>query len=402
MSIKETVLNISQNFEIQGGSDIYFHSLCKLLQDNGHHVDNFAATLDKSSQFPQHTNFDDRTIDTILKYIYNMEAKKKITKFIDAKDYNIAHLHIYYGKLSSSILSPLRRKGIPLVQTLHEYKLVCPTYKLYDGSNLCFACQNNKFYNATLKKCNRGSFARSLLSSVESYVSLANGSQKYINHFITVSDFQREQIINMGFDPARLSTVHNFLDIKEFPYQQKDGDYVLYYGRIEKVKGLEVLLKSLDFLPNEIKIVIVGDGEFKTEMVEKIEDINRVEERVIYLGFLRGEALRDVINNSKFVVVPSIWYETFGLTVIESMAYGKPVIGSKLGGITEIIADGIDGYLVEPNNAKALAEKIESLYSDDHLIQCMGSKARRKIEDQFSAKRHYEKLLSIYKSVANS
>lgn len=391
------ILNISQNFEVRGGSDVYFHLLSDLLRQNGFSVDEFASIEEENSVFPKSINFEKIELSTIMKYIYNVEARQKIDSFIRQKEYSIAHLHIYYGKLTASILSPLKSAGVPIVQTLHEYKLVCPTYKLHDGKTNCSACKGNNFYNAVVKKCNRGSVARSALSMFESYISVWMGSQNLIDHFITVSDFQRHEILKMGLPNEKISTVHNFVDLEKFPSGYTTGeDYALYFGRIEKVKGLEVLLNAIESIPDNIKIFIAGEGEYKNEMLSRIEKSNVLRNRVRYIGFLKGQELSNAIAKAKFIIVPSIWYETFGLTVVEAMAYSKPVIGSNIGGITEIIEDGETGYLVPPNDKEQLAKRIYALYHDNSLIKEMGLKARVRVEAKFSKESHFSKLTEIY------
>lgn len=391
------ILNISQNFEVRGGSDVYFHLLSDLLRQNGFSVDEFASIDEESSVFPKSINFEKTELSTIMKYIYNGEARQKIDNFIKKKEYSIAHLHIYYGKLTASILNPLKSAGVPIVQTLHEYKLVCPTYKLHDGTANCSACKGNNFYNAIVKKCNRGSVARSALSMLEAYASVWMGSQHLIDHFITVSDFQRHEILKMGFSDEKISTVHNFVDLEKFPSNYTAGEnYALYFGRIEKVKGLEVLLDAVELIPDNIRIFIAGDGEYKSEMLNRIEKSDILRKRIHYIGFLKGQELSKAIAQAKFIIVPSVWYETFGLTVVEAMAYSKPVIGSNIGGITEIIEDEETGYLVAPNDKEQLAERIQTLYADNALIKEMGLKARVRVETKFSKESHFSKLKEIY------
>ncbi len=157
------VLNISQSFEIKGGSDVYFRSLTELLREHGLQVEEFASTPENSEVYPKAIDFEKPGLKEVAKYIYNPEAKQKLGSLLGRTSFDVAHLHIYYGKLTTSILAPLKDQGIPIIQTLHEYKIVCPTYKLYDGRNVCLECKNNRFYKCFLKKCNRNSYVRSAL-----------------------------------------------------------------------------------------------------------------------------------------------------------------------------------------------------------------------------------------------
>ena len=230
---------------------------------------------------------------------------------------------------------------------------------------------------------------------MESYVSLWLGSQDKIDHFITVSDFQKNQLYKMGFNRENITTVHNFISLDGFPTDYQEGNYVLYFGRLEKEKGVEWLLNTFEKLP-DVKLVVVGDGSYKEEFLQRLESSPVLKRNVHYLGFKSKNELTEIIYKSKFVVVPSIWYETFGLTVIEAMGHLKPVIGASIGGITEIISDGVDGFLVEPGNEQQLYTRILDLWQQDSLIKEMGIKARRKVEEHFSPEAHFMKLKAIY------
>jgi len=387
------VLNVSQSFEVRGGSDVYFHLLTDLLRENGVLVEEFASS-NNDDQFPKEIDFENSGISDVFGYIYNFEAKRKIDKYVKGKKFDIAHLHIYYGMLTSSILQPLKNNSIPIIQTLHEYKL-------YDGNNICFTCKNNNFYKSLTKNCNRNSFARTALSAVESYVSLSFGSQSLIDHYITVSDFQKKQIVDMGFDANKMTTVHNFVEVNNKFINNKIGDYVLYFGRLEKEKGIQVLLDCFKNLSSSVKLVIVGDGSYRDEVIMQIETSKTLQLNTKYLGFKQRNEVNIIIQNAKFIVVPSIWYETFGLTVIEAMSFSKPVIGSNLGGITEIIDDGIDGYLVEANNSNLLTEKIIRLWDDNSLVKTMGENALLKVKERFSKEAHLNKIKDVYEKVLN-
>lgn len=390
------VLNISQSFEMKGGSDVYFRSLSELLRLHGLQVEEFASTPENSEVYPTAIDFEKPGLKEVAKFIYNPEAKQKLGALLGRTSFDVAHLHIYYGKLTASILAPLKDRGIPIIQTLHEYKVVCPTYKLYDGRNVCLECKNNRFYKCFLKKCNRNSYVRSALSVLESYVSLWMGSQDKIDHFITVSDFQKEHLFKMGFKRENITTVHNFISLDGFPTQYTEGFYVLYFGRVEKEKGVEHLLNVFEKLPVHIKLVIAGDGNYREEMLRRIEASEKLKANVTFAGFHKKEALAKIIQNARFVMVPSVWFETFGLTVIEAMGHFKPVIGSNLGGITEIISQGEDGFLVSSGNEDEMRERILELWQDKDRIRQMGHAGRKKVQQKFSQEQHFEKIKSIY------
>ncbi|GAB5524352.1 MAG: glycosyltransferase family 4 protein [Roseivirga sp.] len=395
------VLNIGLNYFIQGGSDRYMVSLGKLLSENGYEVIPFAAQNQNSIEteyaryFPQGRKRDSINPRELIKSFYNLDSAKKLEQLIKDTSPDLAHIHIYYGKLSASILPVLKKYNIPTVQTLHEYKTICPTYTLYRNGHICTDCKGKHFYKAALNRCNKGSLIQSLGISLEAYISRTIGSQRLIDKFITVSDFQREKILEFDTISAqKISTVHNFLDASDFEPGFQPGTYFLYFGRLDKTKGILTLVKALERLPH-IKLLIAGTGDYENELRSYVtsHDMDNVE----FLGFKSGNDLHDLIRGAIACTIPSEWYETFGLTTIESFALGRPVIGARIGGITEVISEGRDGFLFEPGNVDELTEKIDLLngMKETTAIE-MGKKGRSKVEEQFSRQVHLQKITHIY------
>jgi len=397
-----TVLNIGQNFFIRGGSDKYLFAVAELLQSKGHKVIPFAAAHPEnlptpwSRYFPKNVNFVKPRLFDVIRYVYSLPAAKCITRLLKDVSVDVAHLHIYYGQLTASILGRLRARGVPIVQTLHEYKLICPTYSLMSNGEICEACRGHAFWHAIQMKCNRESLSRSLLSSIESYVSRALGSASKIDHFIAVSDFQRHKFIDLGIPASKISTVHNFVDCRLIRPSKSPGEYFLYFGRMENYKGVFILLKAASAI-RQIPLYIVGSGSALPAMRRWVE--NRDLDHIHFFGFQKGQELAKLIRESICVIVPSLWYETFGLSVVEAFAHGRPVIASRIGGITEIISDGVDGFLVPPREVEAFKEKMVFIANNPKRQREMGAAAREKVETHFSPENHYTKLLAIYRKV---
>ncbi len=233
-----------------GGSDRMYFSLTKLLEAKGHNVIPFAAKDSRNfptawdRYFPVSANFNTpRTVD-LIRYTYSFPAKHALELLL--KDYaiDVAHLHIYYGRITSSILSVLR-ENVPIVQTLHDYKLICPVYSLVSNGQICEACQGINFWRALPRFCNRNSLARTSLSVVKSYVSHWLGNIDKVDRFIAVSDFLRDKMIQYGLPPDKISTLYNMVDTSDLPKSTISGDYMLYFGRIERIKGVFTLLEAV-------------------------------------------------------------------------------------------------------------------------------------------------------------
>ena len=398
--MKRTILNVSQNHHVRGGSDRYFFSLAELLQKHGHRVVPFtAANPDNEPSewehyFPRAADFEHPGAGDLLRFLYSHDAVKSIRRLLKDTGIDLAHFHIYYGKLTASILEVLKRDGIPLIQTLHEYKLTCPVYSHLSNDQICEACEGKHFWRALPKRCNRGSLARTALSVTESYVSKMLGAVKKFDHFISVSHFLRKKAISHGIPEDKISTVHNFVDVSNITPNFSVGDYVLYFGRVHRSKGILTLIKAAVPLTH-VPIYIVGDGEAMPE-VQRIIEQNGCQ-HIHLLGFKQGDELRELILNSICTVLPSEWYENCPMSVLESYAYGKPVIGADIGGIPELIVDGVDGLLVPSGEEETLRERL--LWMSEHKGDAaeMGRIGRYKMETEFNADIHYEKIMNVYK-----
>ena len=395
------VLMAGQNFHVVGGSDRVFFDEIRLLEEYGHQIAPFCAQSELnlptqwSKFFPIAASFDSPGVLDVMRYVYSASSRKGIEALLSEFSPDVAHLHIYYGKLTASILKPLRDRGIPVVQTLHEYKVVCPTYLLTSNGEFCESCSGFQFYNAALNKCNRSSLVRSIISTVESYVSLALGSVDKIDHFIAVSDFLRGQVIKMGVPEDKITTVHNFIELEDYQPKYEPGEYFLYFGRVEKNKGVWPLVKAFESL-GACKLLIVGIGSELQNLKRYCEGHPVLSGNVSFLGFMNRQELVPIIQNAFCTIVPSIWNETFGLTVAESLACGKPVIASRIGGIPEIVEDGEDAVLVEPNSPGAIVEAVEFLLKNRSSIAEMGAIGRSNIANKFSRERHYAGLVRVY------
>lgn len=396
------ILNVAQNYRITGGSDRYFFSLESLLREKNHVVIPYCAAHQDNSFsewsefFPPRVDFQRPGLRDILQYVYSWPARKNISDLIEYSPVDIAHLHIYYGQLTSSILTALKDKGIPTVQTLHEYKIVCPVYTLTSNGSFCKDCRGKHYWHAVTNRCNRGSLFRSFLSAIESYVSRMNGALSGIDHFIAVSDFLRDQVVQLGVPAEKVTTVHNFIDASGIEPSFTPGEYFLYFGRIESIKGVFTLVEAFRPLRNE-KLLFVGTGSALEKLREIVERDSL--DHIYVLGFKSGRELEDLIRRSICTITPSEWYETFGLTLVESFAFGRPVIASRIGGMPEVVSDGIDGHLFNAGDILALRESIVRMAANRKKAAEFGRSGREKVLNKFNPDRHYRKIMSVYEKV---
>lgn len=397
-----SVLNAGQNYWIRGGSDRCLIDLGELLEARGHRVIPFAVQDDRnlptewSRYFPPAVNFDQPGPRDLLRYLYSPEARRQLERLLSEHRVDVAQLHIYYGQLTGSIFAPLRRRGIPVVQTLHEFKIVCPVYALYAHGQLCQKCDGHAFWKATTNRCNRGSLARSALSSAESYLTRALGAQSGVDHFMAVSQFVKDKVVELGVPADKVSVVHNFVDAERFSPSAEEGTHFLYFGRLDRTKGTATILDMAERLP-DLPFLVAGEGAARAGMEADI--LARGLTNVRLLGFQTGEALSNLIRGAIAIIAPSEVYETFGLSAAEAMAHGRPVVAHRIGGLAEVVENGVDGFLVEPGDRAALAEKLRWLADNRAAAAHMGQAGRANVIARFGPDIHYRRTMAVYRRV---
>ena len=395
-SIKR-VLQINNHHRIIGGSDSVYFNTSELLRQSGRDVINFAASSEYdvsspySSYFPYGLDTKKLGPRDMWKYIRNNEAKRSLRNLmVDAGPLDIAHLHIYYGRLTAAILPELRRAGVPIVQTIHEYKLACPIYTMVRNGHICDECIHGNTLNLLRNRCKEGSLAKSLAVLAEFWTSRLQGDVRLLDRIICVSDFQRELMLTAGIPASKLVTLHNFVDATAFkPVASKiKGNYFLYFGRIEVLKGVPSLIQAAE--ETGITLKIAGVGDWSQAMERRIRSVPNIET----LGYVSGQGLTELIAHARAVVVPSEWYENCPMTVLEAKAAGTPVIGARIGGIPELIRDGVDGILFESGNVEDLCRAMNHMDAGD--FDGMAYAAREDVEARFAKESHLERLIQIY------
>ncbi len=398
-----TILNVGHHYHIRAGSDRYMLTLGELLRSRGHRVIPFAAAhpgnraTPFSEFFPPRVRVEaPRPVDA-LRYVYSRPARAGLRRLLAAHRVDVAHLHIYYGQLTSSILGVLRRAGVPVVQTLHEYKLACPVHTFVSGGQICEACQG-RYRRALPRRCNRGSALRTGLTVLESTVSRALGGG--ISHFVSPSRFLRRKMIDHGAVASeRITAIPHPAELPE-PLKPPDGTgLVLYFGRLAPVKGIRTLLKAAARLRGG-RVVLAGRGPLGSEIAAGIA-AGRLR-NVTLAGFRDGAALRDLLGRSLCTVLPSEWYENFPMSVLESMAAGRPVVGSDIGGIPELITHNVDGLLVPPGRPELLAARLQWMIDHPDDAARMGAAARERLARDFGSARHYDRVMAIYDRVLSA
>lgn len=334
-----------------------------------------------------------RKLKTALKVLYSIEAKNKVEKLIKKERPNIVHLNNFAHQISPSIIDVFHDYEIPIVMTMRDYKLVCPSYTLLSDGRRCEKCRKGKYFWCLLKKCTKGSYTKSLLNVIEMYLhhKVLHIYDK-IDIFISPSMFLKKKLKEMGFK-KEIICLPNFINVKDYlPNYSFNKKIICYFGRLSREKGLFTLVESVK--ETDIKLKIIGDGPIKKDLEKKVRKENL--QNVSFLGYKLGDELKKEVRDSMAVVLPSEWYENYPRSVMEAFALGKPVIGARIGGIPELVKDNETGLTFESGNSDDLRSKIESLLKTPDRIVEAGKNARRFAEENFNSEKHYQELMKIY------
>ena len=307
------------------------------------------------------------------------------------------HLHNFAHQISPSILHVLKRFGIPSVMTMHDYKLVCPVYSLLLNGSPCERCRGGKYYQCFINSCVKNSRIKSLLSTIEMYThhKLLH-IYELIKIYISPSRFLKNKAMEMGFQ-KKIVHLPNFVNVEDFtPNYDFVENSIVYVGRLSYEKGLLTLIEAVRNIKN-LNLKVIGEGPQREDLESRVESLQpRMNGHIHFLGYKSGGELINEIRNSLFLVLPSESYENNPLAIIEGYALGKPVIGSKIGGIPELVKEEETGLCFEPGNVEELGSKIEYLKGNPRKIKEMGRNARTFVEQELNADRHYQDLISIY------
>jgi glycosyltransferase involved in cell wall biosynthesis len=395
-----------------GGDSTYAFSLAELLSSEGHDVAFFAmqdarnlpdpnADLFVSSidfrELNQHRTLSNG-VKVLARTIYSTGARRKFAEMLDRFSPDIVHFQNFLRHITSSVLFETRKRGLPVVWTLHDYYFACPnTHFLRDGtSEICEACHGGRFYQVALKRCKKRSALASGMAAFEAYCYRYMGVPKMADAFLSPSRFLRAKLLENGFDEHVVHHLPLFLPDSTFWDGELDQGYVLFLGRLEAIKGIDVLIQAAR-VARDVPLLIAGSVE--EPLASRLHDI--LPGNAQYVGLKRGRELAELTHNALAIVVPSICYENQPLSLLEAFASGKPVIASDLGGITELVTHRERGLLVRPGDAAALAGALSWAVANPDQMKAMGRNARQYAFESHSAAAHYASLMNIYRQVVH-
>jgi glycosyltransferase involved in cell wall biosynthesis len=327
--------------------------------------------------------------------VYNREARQAIERLLDDEKIDLVHVHSVMHHLTASVILACYERGLPLVWTLHDMKAVCPTTHFLRDGKICEECGGGRFYWAAFYRCKRKNLMASALVATELYLHRNWKIYERADLLIAPSQFLRDKLIEHGIRAKRFEVLPNFVEAVEPPPTSRDDGYVLYVGRLSSEKGIETLVDASGV--GGFPLVIVGTGELEAELRDRVERTHLT--NIHFLGYRTGADLDSLYRGARVVALPSTCQENCPFAILEAYSYAKPVAGSRLGGIPDIVIEGETGILLPPGQSKLWAEQLGELVDDPTRCRALGTNALGLARDRFSRDIHVARVEQYYGEV---
>ena len=402
-----TLLNINNYLYPRGGADVMFLEQTRQFEERGWRVVEFSMHHPKnrpsewSSYFVDEIEFGEdysflQKAVRVGRVIYSTQARDRLKRLLGDVEVDIAHVHNVYHHISPAVLPVLRSLGIPTVLTTHDLKLACPAYQMITHDGICERCKGGRLHHVVTNKCIKGSTALSAIVFAESNVHRLLGSfTRNVDRFVSPSRFYLEKFVEWGFNRSAFTHIPNYIDPGRFEPQYEAGRAFIYFGRLAREKGLATLIRAAARAAVPLRVVGTGPEE---------ESLRRLAQElgadVDFLGYMTGPALHECVRSARASVLASEWYENAPVSVLESYALGTPVIGARIGGITELIREGETGFSFASGDVEELAAVLARVSTmPDQDVERLARAGRRWMEEEFSALRYMERLLGLYEQL---
>ena len=388
------------------GTEAYLFDLIQQMDKRGHGTALFSmdhgrtpAFTGRSYRIP-HVDFKDANAGLLKKVkmaahaLYSTSARRAMRSCLTDFSPDLAHVRGIYHHLSPSILWELKHQGIPVLYHLNDFKILCPTYNFVADGRPCELCSQGAFHHAATKGCYAGPRSSAVVLAAEAYLhKWLRTYERCVDMFLAPSEFVRNKLIASGFSAQRIEVLPHFQALPSDEHLTTDEGYLLYFGRLSPEKGVYELLRAMVQLPHT-PLVIAGDGPERPRLEALARELHL--SQVLFAGMVHGEKLQRLIAGCSFSVFPSHAYETLGKSILESYAWGRPVIASDLGSRRELVQHGVTGLLYADGDREQLAHSIGFLFERPDLIEKMGTAARSRVKANHDPAQHMEKLLELY------
>jgi glycosyltransferase involved in cell wall biosynthesis len=380
---------VHNSYQQPGGEDVAFAGECRLLEQHGHTVVPYRRSNDEIESMSMV-----QRLVMPTQMISSDRSKREIRDLLRKEKPDLVHVHNTFMMVSPSIYQTCQEMGVPVLQTLHNFRLLCPAWTLSREGRVCEECVDHGLWRSVWHGCYRDS--RLMTAGVALMLQVHRGRGTWtesVDGYVALSEFARQKFVDNGLPASKFNVKPNF--VQQDPGERDaPGHYALFAGRLSPEKGVSTLLEAWQKLKHSIPLVIVGDGPLRQSL--ESEAAARGLSSVKFRGWLTGEDTRTAMKRAAFLVIPSLWYEGFPMIIAESFACGTPVVCSRLGALQEIVEDQHTGIHFSHGDADDLASKVEWACANRSQVCAMGKAARQEYENRYTAEKNYTLLMQIY------
>jgi len=409
------LLLVNWSWYATGGDWTYIENIHKLYETHGFEVIPFSTHNKKNTFSPyskyfvsaydfkelnKHKTFSNG-IKALRTSVVSSDALNKLDRILEKHDIKFAHLHNIHHYITPAIVEKLHKRGIKIIWTLHDYKIICPENSFVSKGKVCEKCMDGSFYHCAINKCKKNSLLASALATFEAYYYHKKNTYQVVDFYLCPSGFLLDKFLQFGFDKNKMllsglcydiSLIDRFIEqSKTLPTLQNMDKYILYVGRLEDIKGVKTLIEAVRGTDIHLKIAGRGNAEESLTNYIQTENISNVE----LLGFKKKDDIFALTQHASFGVCPSEWYENYPFSISETFLFSKPVVGSNIGGIPELVIDEQTGLLFEAGNQAQLREKLLRLWNDEELVSKLGQQARKHSYTLFNYETHWNMIHSV-------
>ncbi|MBZ5672028.1 MAG: glycosyltransferase family 4 protein [Acidobacteriia bacterium] len=384
------ILLIHNFYQGFGGEDAVALAERQLLENYGNDVFSYTRHNNEIKRYDLRDK-----LGLIFHTIYSRRTEREISNIVWTWKPEVAYIHNIYPLISPSVYHTLWSLKIPMIQVVHNFRPFCPNGWFFTRGRVCERCKWGNYFHAIRHRCYRNSYLTSTLYSATMGINRLADMVRRIDAFVCLTPFARDKLLGLGIPHSKVFVKPNWVETTMDPGLSR-GNYVAYLGRLSSEKGLWTLVRAFERLDSVI-LKIAGTGPLEAGLKAYLQ--RKAIKNVMMVGFKGGEEKWDLLANSRFIVVPSEWYENFPLVVLEAYAAGKPVVGSKLGSLPYIIEENKSGILFEPGCVDDLVKKVSYLLGRPDEVDRMGRYARSLVESAYSPAACYQRLMGIFSSV---
>ena len=399
------ILMVNKFLYPRGGCETYMLSLAEELKAKGHKIEYFGMQDENNTVgnslglYTTNMDFHSKGLSRFLypfKIIYSLEAYRKLSKVLDDFKPDVVHMNNINFQLTPSVIYAVKKRNIPLVQTVHDYQMICPNHLLYSFGEVkpCERCVKGSKLNCFKHSCVHGSRVKSLIGAIEAKLYWTLKTYKKVDLYVCPSRFLENKLLSASdIYSGKTFAIHNFIEKKPLPEKQEQGKpYVAFASRLSKEKGVTLLADAAKLLP-DISFIVAGSGP-DDEALKNIPNVTMK-------GFLTGDELTSLIANAKVMILPSVWYENCPLNILETHSFGVPVITMKSGGMEELVEDGKTGLLVKEPTSISIAEAVKKCFEDDEFYSQLQQNCEKRKEQIIEVGAYCDILIGKYQEIIN-